>query len=95
MKNFERMYQWVPETTCGDLVTKWIEFLITREDSKTQSSDAKVSKMSLKIKGHAYKILRCKEVSNGLKWLMCIESYSIIFKTKGKNVPYEFAKTHI
>ena len=51
--------------------------------------------MSLKIKGHAYKILRCKEVSNGLKWLMCIESYSIIFKTKGKNVPYEFAKTRI
>ena len=26
---------------------------------------------------------------------MCIENYSIIFKTKGKNVPYEFAKTRI
>ena len=50
-----RECQWVPETTCGDLVTKWIEFLITREDSKTQSSDAKVSKMSLKIRSHAYK----------------------------------------
>ena len=26
---------------------------------------------------------------------MCIESYSIISKVEGKNVPYEFAKTRI